>query len=309
MARSLLLVAPHTLQWHDHPLNALQPHQILVKTLAGSISLGTELALYRGDSRSAYDSEYPMMTGYESYGEVVQIGEAVTRHGVGDRVFAPYGHRTQAVVHEDKAIAVPRDISPSIALLGILSCDVAKGIRKLNPMPEAEVLVTGGGAIGLLTVAMLLAYGVTSVDVVEPLADRREVAGLLGARATYSPDEPIPDHYSFGVECSSRQQAFALLQHSVQPRGKIAVIADGNIEALVLKPEFHHKELTVMGSSDGWDYHQHGRWFFDYVQRVNPPLDKLFTLTIPHTDLPATFATLAEEPHRAIKVLVEYPAE
>ena len=68
------------------------------------------------------------------------------------------------------------------ALLAILSCDVAKGIRKVVPRPEEPVLVAGAGAIGLLAVFVLRAYGVRVVDVNGLARDRRALSERLGAR-------------------------------------------------------------------------------------------------------------------------------
>jgi alcohol dehydrogenase len=76
-------------------------------------------------------------------------------------------------------VEVPEDVSDGLALLAILSCDVAKGIRKVAPSPEEPVLVTGAGAIGLLTVFVLRAYGTRNVDVVEPLAQRRRPRSVV----------------------------------------------------------------------------------------------------------------------------------
>ncbi len=58
-----------------------------------------------------------------------------------------------------------------------------------------------------------------------------------------------------GCECSSRNDAYALLQNQMQRNGRICITADENLEPLVLAPSFHCKELSTVGSSDGWDYH------------------------------------------------------
>lgn len=305
-SRSLTLTAPHTLTWHDDPRPYLGAHDVFLETLASSISIGTELPQYRGDERANSPLTYPRMTGYENVARVKAIGASVTKLTVGKVVVAFYGHRTHAMLHEDRPIPVPAKIPAEVALSAILTCDVTKGIRKLNPLPETRVLVTGGGAIGLFTVAMLRAYGVRYVDMVEPLAQRRQLAIELGAQQSFSLQELPPDDYDMAFECSSRQSAFALLQARLKHHSKLCILADGNIEPLVLSPAFHHKELTVIGSSDGWDYQRHAQWFFDYVQREKPPLDLLFDTRIKHTQLPETFAQLANGSLSAIKVFVDY---
>ena len=81
-------------------------------------------------------------TGYESYGEVIQVGNKVTNLNVGDKVVSFYGHETIGIVKGDKVIRVPSYIKPKVALLSILSCDVAKGVLKLDPRQDEKVLIT-----------------------------------------------------------------------------------------------------------------------------------------------------------------------
>lgn len=308
--RSLYITAPRTLGWIDSTLPALQPHEILVQTTSGAISQGTELARYRGSERAAEPPRYPLMSGYESVGIVTQRGADVRNFEIGDRVVAAYGHRSHAILDARTAIKVPRDVSDQAAILSILSCDVEKGIRKLNPQNADAVLITGAGVMGLLSVIMLRARGLAHVDVIEPDQRRREVASQLGARAVYTPDQAakLDAQYPLGLECSDLDAGFALLQIRMAREGRICVLADGNIEALRLQPEFHTKELTIVGSSDGWDYAAHAAWWFDYVRRTNPPLDLLFDVQITPDALIETFEGLDEGTISAIKVLVEYPS-
>jgi len=307
LARSLLLHAPRSLRWVEEDLPSPAAGQVLVRTDAGAISIGSELPFYTGMAHAFLPASYPKMTGYESVGRVVAVGSDVEYLAVGDRVVAPYGHRTAALVRADKAIKVPPEIDDALALLVILTCDVAKGIGKLRPAAGEPVLVTGAGAIGLLTVWMLGRTGRGPVDVVEPIAARRDVARDLGARHLWSPDSmPPAPTYRLGVECSSANAGFGALLRAMLPSGRICVLADGLIEPLTLAPEFHERELTVIGSSDGVDYHEHDRWYFPTAARHGSTLRCLFDLTVKADDLPDTFARLAADRHAAIKVLVRY---
>ncbi len=304
--RSLLLKAPRRLEWATEDLRPPSSGEVLVRTDAGSISVGSELPLYRGDARSASPVGYPLMTGYENVGTVVGCGEGVGGVRPGQRVFASYGHRTFGVLPEEKVVEVPDDVSDGLALLAILSCDVAKGVRKLSPTPEEPALVTGAGAIGLLTVFVLGTYGIRHVDVIEPLARRRTLAEGLGARSAVDPAASVPDGYAVAFECSGRDDGFSLLQGKLRAGGRLCVLSDGNLEPLILRPEFHEKELAVVGSSDGWDYREHARWFFDVVRGWETGLEEIFDLRVDAEDLPRTFENLANGTVRPVKVLVDY---
>jgi alcohol dehydrogenase len=181
-------------------------------------------------------------------------------------------------------------------------------VRKISPKPEETALITGAGAIGLLTLFILRAYGITKVDIVEPLIERHALARRLGAQNVWHPqDMPIERKvYTVAFECSSRSKAFALLQKQIQPQGHICITSDGNIEPLVLTSDFHEKELQIIGSSDGWDYHKHATWYFREVQQHLTCLEEIFELRIAHDELISTFERLAEGDIRPVKVLVSY---
>lgn len=238
---------------------------------------------------------------------VTACGAAVEGVAVGDRVVAFYGHRTLGIVPARKAIQVPAGVSDAVALLAILTCDVAKGIRTLAPKPEEPTLITGAGAIGLLTLWVLRAYGVLAVDVTEPSAERRALALELGARSAWAPDVAPPNAtYPIGFECSSRDGAFAALQARIGVGGRICVLADGNTQPLTLAPDFHARELTIVGSSDGWDYQQHARWYFARVGDDAPALERLYDERITAGELPALFERMARGEAAPVKTLVGY---
>lgn len=305
---SLLLTAPRHLAWVAEEMPPLQPDEVLIQTKAGAISIGSELPIYCGTERSAVSAYYPRMTGYESAGIVIERGPAVQRFQVGDRAVAFYGPREYGIVSEAKAIKVPRGISDELALLVILTCDVSKGIRKVDPKQHESALVTGAGTIGLLTVFMLKAMGVQEVDVVEPRTERRELALLFGARAAVPYQEMVSkdNKYTFGFECSSRNAAFELLQGKMRHEGRICILADGNVEPLVITPAFHKKELSVSGSSDGWDYQEHAKWYFQFVQERICNLERIFNYSTIADHLIATFEQLAMGTISPLKVLVRY---
>ncbi len=300
-ADSLLLHAPRRLAWVRAELTPPGPGEVWAETLAGAVSVGTEGPLYRGDARATQMPSYPLMTGYESLARVVEIGEGVDLKR-GDRVVATYGHRTAARVRADTLMRVPEDVPVEVALLAILSNDTSRGVGKLKP--NDAVLVTGAGTIGLLTLHRLRWLGVAA-DVLEPLASRRSLALALGARSVFAPEAlPADLIYAAGVECSSRQSAFATLQRHLKPNARICVLADGNLEPLTLTPEFHTRELSVVASSDGEDYPAHAAAFYNYWLETRAPLTNLFTRRVSASDLPNAFGQLLIDP--PVKIFVSY---
>ena len=298
----LLLYGPRDLRWTEGALAPPGLGEVWLKTLAGSISVGTEGPLYRGGARGVGLPSYPLMTGYESLARVVRTGKNADVQ-VGEKVVSTYGHRTAACVSAAKLMRVPEGIPDEIALLAILANDSSRGVGKLHLKPEDTVLITGAGTIGLLALYRLRWLGLQA-DVVEPESERRKLALTLGARNVFALDDLTGEMYAAGVECSSTQAAFATLQRHLQPGGQVCVLADGNLEPLILLPEFHARELSIVASSAGEDYPGYAQTFFEYWLVNKAPLDKLFTLWITADELPETFEKLAID--RPIKVFVDY---
>ncbi|WP_175987379.1 zinc-binding alcohol dehydrogenase [Bacillus sp. Marseille-Q1617] len=305
---TLVLLGKRELKWIQKELRPLENDEVLVKTIAGAISIGAELPQYLEMDITERQPRYPKETGYENYGEIVEVGEGVASLKKGDRVIASFGHKDYGIIGEQKAIQVPKDIHYADALLTILSCDAAKGVLKLNPGKEDKVLVTGMGTMGLLTLYFLREYmDVRHVDVVEPNASRGGLAHQLGASCVFKDTSECPrDFYHYGLECSGNNAAFHCLQSSLLPEAELCILSDGNKDVFNLQPEFYEKELKIVGSSDGWDYRKHSQWYFENVRCKGSVLNRLFELTIGKKGLVRCFEDLGEGRVDPLKVLVEY---
>ncbi|GAB6435567.1 alcohol dehydrogenase catalytic domain-containing protein [Bacillus cereus] len=258
----LVLEGPRWLKWETREIKFIQDDEIIVKTIAGAISIGAELPQYKESDGSDTNPIYPRKTGYESYGEVVRVGNKITNLNVGDKVVSFYGHETIGIVKGDKVIRVPSYIKPKVALLSILSCDAAKGVLKLDPQQDEKVLISGMGVIGLLTCYFLKYYvGVEHVDVVEPNKNRRKFAKKFGAKNLFDSEKQIIETYNYGLECSATNRGFHTLQKAINSNGAICILSDGNIEDLTLTADFYRKELQIIGSNDGYDCQKHADWF------------------------------------------------
>jgi alcohol dehydrogenase len=305
---SLVLYGKKELKWTRKILPPLQSDEVLIKTIAGAISIGAELPQFMESDITDTLPRYPKETGYENYGEIIGIGADVKTFKIGDRVVASYGHKDYGVIKEHKAISVPKGIHYSDALLTILSCDAAKGVLKLSPKETDKVLVTGMGSMGLMTVYFLKEYmNVDHIDVLEPKSERGEFAKLLGANNVFNNNFDCPnDFYEYGIECSASNEGFKTLQESLLKDARICILSDGNKDKFELQPEFFEKELNIVGSSDGWDYLKHSEWYFGHIKKNGSQLSKIFELKVKKQELIQCFNVLSEGKVNPLKVLVEY---
>jgi alcohol dehydrogenase len=115
---SLYLTEARVLTFTEECLPELAADEVLVRTLYSAISIGTELPLYLGTSRSSKGATYPKMTGYESYGVIEAVGADGRGFQIGDKVVSFYGHKTHAVLKASSLIP-PLQLSPTLALLAI----------------------------------------------------------------------------------------------------------------------------------------------------------------------------------------------
>jgi len=146
----------------------------------------------------------PMPIGHELAGTVVEVGSAVTRHAVGDRVVVLPGNddlgrigcgtehgglAPQLLVQEAdvRLYAVPDGID---LVTAALAEPLAVG---MNAVDQAEVhdgdavAVFGCGPVGLAAIATLADRGITRLVAIDPSAKRRELALELGASEAIDP--------------------------------------------------------------------------------------------------------------------------
>ncbi len=107
-------------------------------------------------------------------------------HHLGVSAFA--GH---AVIDERSAVKIPGDIAPEIAAL--FGCAVLTGVgavfNSAQLRPGESIALWGLGGVGLAALLGALAAGGEPVLAIDPVAEKRELALALGARAAAHPDD------------------------------------------------------------------------------------------------------------------------
>lgn len=113
-------------------------------------------------------------------------GEEINGMFFGQSSFATF-----AIARAVNTVKVPT--SAPLALLGPLGCGIQTGagavINSLKPTPDDALVIFGGGAVGLSALLAARAIGVKQIYVVEPNAQRRELALELGATHVLNPKD------------------------------------------------------------------------------------------------------------------------
>jgi 2-desacetyl-2-hydroxyethyl bacteriochlorophyllide A dehydrogenase len=182
------------------------PDHIVVDTLYSGVSIGTEFALVQGKISWG---PYPICTGYQGVGVVLETGRDVVGFSPGDRVYyrdnremslsdgtplssASGVHCSKALIHVPSTHGVallPEGVDEEAASLFVMPAVGLNGVDQANPRLGESVVVYGCGLVGLGVVAACSHRGcvVTAIDLRDdPLA----VARTLGADHTANVSSP-----------------------------------------------------------------------------------------------------------------------
>jgi len=197
------------------PEPEIRSDEVLIKVRRAGIC-GTDLHIFDWDEWSQSRIRPPLVLGHEFMGEVVEVGALVENIRLGDRVSAEghlvCGHcelcRTgqSHVCGDTQIIGVDRDgaFAELVAIPATNIIPIPKSISDdhaalFDPLGNAfhtvlhtevagrVVAVVGCGPIGLFAVGIACAAGAAKVIAIEPHADRRALAGKMGADRTLDP--------------------------------------------------------------------------------------------------------------------------
>lgn len=197
--------------YEERPIPKVKDEEVLIQVEYVGIC-GSDLHYYENGRIGNYIVEPPFVLGHEPGGVVVEVGKEVTNLKVGDYValepgktcgkcefcktgrynlcpdvefFAtpPYdGVFQEYVAHDaDLCFKLPDNVS---TMAGALIEPLAVGIHAVNQgeaQPGQTAVITGAGAIGLVTIMALKIRGITNIIVVDIMQKRLDKALELGA--------------------------------------------------------------------------------------------------------------------------------
>lgn len=101
-------------------------------------------------------------------------------------------------------------------------------VRRGMVTPESEILIVGGGSMGLCVAAASLASGARSITVSEPLPDRRTAARALGAEAIPPEGLDAAGPWDVAFDTSGAGQVIASTMRRLRPGGRIVCVGLGD---------------------------------------------------------------------------------
>lgn len=213
--KSAVFYGKHDLRVEEREMPAVGPEDVLIQVKACGVC-GTDVHIYEGDPGAA-DVTPPTVLGHEFSGVIVKTGELVQDYRPGDRVCvdpnrycgacAPcrngqahfcqqmigYGTTVDGGFAEYCAVdrrQVYRLGEHTTFEQGAMTEPVAcclHGIDMCEIRPGHQVVVIGGGMIGLLMLQLARLAGAAKIALLEPVESKRQVGRKLGADICIDP--------------------------------------------------------------------------------------------------------------------------
>ena len=262
-AQRLVLRGPGDLIFEELGLHdPLGKNQLRAKTLLTAISMGTEVAAYRGDPPLRPGLAYPRLLGYCNVGVLTDMDCAVEGLSVGDRIYtnAPHQSTFQGCNAEVLAM-VPREVSDEEASFAYIAQLGLAALQRVDFQTGETAAVIGLGSVGLACVAVIKALGGKAVAIGRG-ARKLAVARTLGAECAIDVAEidnnsalkSLPPRLEVIVNTASSWSAWRVAMRLARFRTRISVLGfpgrtEGPPEFNPFESEnFYDKQLVVAGA-------------------------------------------------------------
>ncbi len=247
------------LRVEERPVPELAPGKVLLHISRAGIC-GTDVHYFEEGRFGSFAMSAPFILGHEITGEVVALGDGVVQPAIGQRVVvnpawqcgqcdycrSGRGNLCQRVrmlgsastkpptngafseyllIGAEQCFPIPAQMDDGLAAMMEPFAVALHALRRAGPVAGKQVIVTGGGPIGLLTVIAARAYGAVTISLSDPVPERRQMALAVGADSVLDPSDAslkdqvaglTGDGFDFLFEASGAppalQQAFQLVR-------------------------------------------------------------------------------------------------
>lgn len=281
--QAAVLYAPHDIRIEERPIPRPGPGEVQIEITAVGVC-GSDVHYYEHGRIGSYVVRQPLILGHESAGVSVDVGEGVSKSRIGQRVAIEPGvpdgvcrqcrtghynlcpnvrffgtppidgaFTNYVTILSDFAYALPDQMSDEEGALieplsvGLWAC------RKAKLRGGDHVLITGAGPVGILTMKVALALGVTEITMTDISPQRLEVARKLGATRTVNvAQQSLADagvEADVLIECSGNQRALKDGIHALQPAATVVAVGMGPGEEASIPLSFiQNREIILTGT-------------------------------------------------------------
>jgi len=311
---------------------AVPDDYVLVKMKKTAIC-GTDIHIYNWDAWAQRTIKTPQIVGHEFVGVVVEIGKLVNNCKVGDLVSGEghiVCHKCRHCITGDPHLC-RQTIGIGVNMDGVFAeyqaipasniwiCDPKINENVLSvmdplgnavhtaltfPVMGEDVLITGAGPIGLMSIPIVKRAGARSIVVTDVNPKRLEMAMALGATATVDVRmqtitdvmKSIPyfkEGFDVGLEMSGNASAFSDMVDNMANGGKIAMLGIISNDTRINWDKVIFNSLTLTGI--------YGRQMYDTWYKMaallqvglDKDIEPIITHNFKYTDFQAAFELMA----------------
>lgn len=343
MSKELLFNDVRKIGFREFTTPELKANDVRIKTLYSGISSGTEMATYHGTTpflKKVFDPElklfieadnssweYPQKSGYANVGEIVEVGEAVSRFKGGEIVFTYEAHQSEVVVDENTPLILPKDIKPEYGVFTALLGVAYNAILDARIILGETVVVFGLGVVGQLIIQLAKMSGAKCVIGVDLIEKRLECAKLSGADITINPSKSknvarevreLTNNRGADVviECSGSTVA---LNEAIKTAGfqstvvTVSFYSSNEGKGLYLGEEFHHNRIRLISSqAAGVNPELSARWTgqrkVESAVELLPKLklENMITTFFDFNDAAKAYDKIDKHPEEDIQLVLKY---
>ena len=285
---------------------AVAEGEVSVRSLLSLMSTGTENiilnGLYAAGSHWERLAKFPVYPGYSTIGVVTASRAEAFQPG--DMVALRAPHASHNVLAPNPYfVPVPAGLDPRDTAWFGLAKIAFHGARAGGCALGSKVMVIGAGPIGQMVLRWAAAAGAAQITVIDPAADRLEMARRGGATHTVAePIDAVVAAYAPGekpeivIDTTGNAQVFACALGIAADFGRVVVLGDTGFPGKqVLTSDVMRRGLTIVGAHDihnnlTWNNHSISAHFFDLIQRARFPLSGLISHEFPGENAPDAYA-------------------
>jgi threonine 3-dehydrogenase len=266
------------------PVPVAGPGEVLIAVEKVAIC-GTDVHIYEWNPWAERTIRPPQILGHEFVGHIAGVGEGVRGFGVGERVSGE-GHIVCGVCRSCRAgrrhlctdtvgVGVNRDgcfaeylVIPATNVWHVADSVPSRVAAIFDPFGNAthatlsfdlvgeDVLITGAGPIGIISVAIARHVGARNIVITDVNEYRLELAAQMGATRTVNVSrERVADvmaelgmvGFDVGLEMSGNGEAFESMLESMYPGGRIALLGIAPGPVRIDWDEVVFRGLTIKG--------------------------------------------------------------
>ncbi len=260
LTNAIILPKANKLKLSDVSFDAGHPGDVIVKTIATTITPGLDRLLLTNKPVSKKVLDYPIVLGSEMIGQVTDTGSAVSAVKTGDFVYtfkgsrwteveAYYGCHAEVVpTSEEYVLPLGRKPIHRDLLTGLLAY-VISAIEKARPDRSSRILILGLGSVGLMAAEYLRTMGIESVDALENFGIRGQLSSARNIAMQIDDfTGEFNDSYDIIIETTGRILLIEKAIRLLKPRGQVLLM--GNYEVLAYDYRLiQHKEPVIICSN------------------------------------------------------------